>query len=197
MIQEPLCVTLSGRVVDLEHPTPDQIFPLDIAHALGNMCVLGGHTSRFYSIAEHALNVASLLPAELRLRALLSFAPAAYLPALGWDACTPIDGMAKTHRRLVTAIWLRFGVDGGQAGTAEIQAAVAMVRHAILRDLFSRHPAQETYPIPPRFLQIRTGLSSQRARLSYFEKLQLHGGDVVGAQPMWTGRLVPPERTPA
>jgi hypothetical protein len=199
MMDTPPCVTLSGRVVDLADPAPDQIFPLDIAHALGNMCVLGGHTSRFYSVAEHALNVAALLPTEQRLRALLMFAPAAYLPALGWDAPTPVAGMVTPHRLLVEAIHARFDLPAVLPPSPEIHAAVAMVRHAILRDLFSRHPLQNAYPMPPRFMNLGTGLSSHAARLGYLQKLQHHGGDTACRQPMWTGRLVaiPNEKAPA
>lgn len=36
-----------------------------IAHALGNLCRYGGHTSRFYSVAEHCLLVESVI--DLRL----------------------------------------------------------------------------------------------------------------------------------
>lgn len=35
-------------------PTPDQFDPLDVAHALSQSCRYGGHTKRFYSVAEHA-----------------------------------------------------------------------------------------------------------------------------------------------
>jgi len=179
------CVTLSGRVLDLRRPTPDQIFPLDIAHALGNICVLGGHTRRFYSMAEHAIDVAGILPLELRLRALLAFAPTAYLPPVGWDVLTPPVDLQQAHASLVEAISLRFQLAPRQEESTEIRIAIAMVRHAILRDLFPRHPGLSQYPAPPRFLKIGQGLNCQAARLSYFQALQQLVGDIVESQPMW------------
>jgi hypothetical protein len=42
-------------------PKPEEINLMDIAHALSNICRFNGHTNRFYSVAEHSLNVAKRL----------------------------------------------------------------------------------------------------------------------------------------
>lgn len=54
---------LEGRVnkVDLE----------DIAHGLAYQCRFNGQTREFYSVAEHSLRVAEIVPAEYRLEALM------------------------------------------------------------------------------------------------------------------------------
>lgn len=49
--------TFSGRYVDVSNPRADSIVLEDIAHALSNVCRYGGHCSRFYSVAEHAVFV--------------------------------------------------------------------------------------------------------------------------------------------
>lgn len=46
--------TLNGKL-NLEDPQPDQIHLGDIAHALSQLCRFGGHTPRFYSVAEHSV----------------------------------------------------------------------------------------------------------------------------------------------
>lgn len=51
----------------------------DIAWALSNICRFGGHCHRPYSVAEHTLTVASLLPPHKKLFGLLHDAPEAYL----------------------------------------------------------------------------------------------------------------------
>ena len=59
--------TASGLYIDPLNPDPDCINIDDIAHALSNQCRFSGHTSRFFSVAEHCLNVASMLPKHLKL----------------------------------------------------------------------------------------------------------------------------------
>lgn len=47
-------VTVTGRHVDLLDPQPDMFCSEDICHSLSRLCRFNGHTSRFYSVAEHS-----------------------------------------------------------------------------------------------------------------------------------------------
>ena len=49
----------SGLYFDLVDPKPDQFTLRDIAGALAKTCRFGGHTPRFYSVAEHSALCAS------------------------------------------------------------------------------------------------------------------------------------------
>jgi len=69
----------SGRRFWPFDPRPEDVDIGDIAHALSHVCRYGGHTRRFYSVAEHSINVAMALPPELRLAGLLHDAAEAYL----------------------------------------------------------------------------------------------------------------------
>ena len=53
--------TYSGRHFWPLDPWPEEVTLEDITHALSNICRFNGHTNRFYSVAEHSLNVAWLL----------------------------------------------------------------------------------------------------------------------------------------
>ena len=53
--------TQSVEQFDFINPKIEDIHILDIAHALSQICRFGGHTSSFYSVAEHSINVATLL----------------------------------------------------------------------------------------------------------------------------------------
>jgi hypothetical protein len=47
----------SGRYLDFVDPQPESITLGDIAHSLAMICRFGGHCSRRYSVAEHAVRV--------------------------------------------------------------------------------------------------------------------------------------------
>jgi hypothetical protein len=49
--------TFTGKLVDVEHPCPDDVDVQDIAHALSMTCRFGGHCRDFYSVAEHSVLV--------------------------------------------------------------------------------------------------------------------------------------------
>lgn len=72
-------LTHSARKMDLAAPAGYAVHTSDISHALGNLCRFGGHTRRFYSVAQHSVLVATLLPDELKLAGLLHDAAEAYL----------------------------------------------------------------------------------------------------------------------
>lgn len=71
--------TYSGKAFDLWDPQPDQIDITDIAHALSLQCRFNGHCRQFYSVAQHSVLVARLLPEPLRLYGLLHDAAEAYI----------------------------------------------------------------------------------------------------------------------
>lgn len=60
-------------------PRPEDVLIEDIAHALANSCRYAGHTSRFYSVAEHSIIVSRLVAPELALSGLLHDATEAYV----------------------------------------------------------------------------------------------------------------------
>lgn len=69
---------LGNRFYPLE-PRIDHVAIEDIAHGLAYQCRFNGQTQEFYSVAQHSLIVASLVPTDLRLAALLHDAAEAYL----------------------------------------------------------------------------------------------------------------------
>ena len=104
----------SGGCINVFDPNPKDVDIRDIAHALSNQCRFTGHTSEFYSVAQHSVHVSEICPPEHAGWGLLHDASEAYLS----DIARPIKKhpdfgpfYLKVEARLTEAIMLHFGLD--------------------------------------------------------------------------------------
>jgi hypothetical protein len=124
--------TVSGKAFWPIDPRPEELDIGDIAHALSMMCRYGGHCSRFYSVAEHSVLMASYaLPNygdEIAKIALMHDATEAYLT----DVIRPIKAHLSNYKEIEERLWLciaeRFGLP------KVIPDVVHHLDNAILRD---------------------------------------------------------------
>lgn len=101
--------THSGKYLNPLAPSPDDICIEDIAHALSHLCRFGGHTSFFYSVAEHSLDVADRCNKARQLEALLHDASEAYLLDIPSPVKALIPGYKEAEDRLMKVIAEKFG----------------------------------------------------------------------------------------
>ena len=76
---DPVILTYTGLYVTPLDLLPEHVCIEDIAHALANQCRFSGHTSKLYTVAQHSVLVARLVPRHLAYDALLHDAAEAYL----------------------------------------------------------------------------------------------------------------------
>lgn len=132
--------TYTGRAYYPADPRVDDVCIDDIAHALANTCRFGGHTSRFYSVAEHSVHVSRCVPPRFALQGLLHDAAEAYVV----DVPSPLKHMLTNYAEFEARSWravaLRFGLP------KELDASVKAADNAVL--LAERDALLLTPPIP-------------------------------------------------
>lgn len=90
--------TGSGRSIDLFTPSNNRnhFWIGDISGALSKLCRFNGHCHPFYSVAQHSVHVAELVPQHYKLMALLHDATEAYLG----DMVTPLKALFPDFKKL-------------------------------------------------------------------------------------------------
>lgn len=102
--------TFTGRQFFPLNPRPEDIDPVDIAHALSNLCRYNGHVRRFYSVAEHCVLMSRTVPAEDALWALLHDATEAYVGDMVRPLKKHMPDYCAAEERVALAISERFGI---------------------------------------------------------------------------------------
>lgn len=159
--------TRSGRIVDVLNPRPEDFDLSDIAHALAHQCRFSGHTSRFYSVAEHCLLAADFVERAHAREALMHDAAEAYIV----DVPRPIKRLAglleyrRIEERIEAAIAARFGLSWPWA--PEVHEIDDLLLAAEVQKLMPWRAAPEAWPwreLPPAFKALRLGVGPMSAR---------------------------------
>lgn len=107
--------TYTGKAFTPLQPVEADIDPLDISHALGMLCRYGGHTRRFYSVAEHCCHIADWIgrqggSTEDMLWGLLHDATEAYMQDLVRPIKRALPEYSRLEDVLMASICSRFGL---------------------------------------------------------------------------------------
>jgi len=99
--KESVCIhTFSGIAFDLLDPKPEMILVEDIVHSLALINRFNGAAKFPYSVAQHSLYVAGLLPPDLKLHGLLHDAPEAYVG----DMVSPLKKIMTEYKEVEAGI---------------------------------------------------------------------------------------------
>lgn len=102
-------LTASGVKFDLRNPRSADVRIGDIAHALARICRFTGHTRAFYSVAQHSVGVANLLPRHLARIGLLHDATEAYVG----DMSSPLKELLPEYQAIEHEVWRAIAIHFG------------------------------------------------------------------------------------
>ena len=123
---KPTICTFSGIEFAPLAPRIEDVTAVDIAHALSNMPRFSGHTSRFYSVAQHSVSVSFGCGVGVAAAyGLLHDASEAYL----LDVPSPLKsiwgGYREAEERVQRVVYLAFGLDPERVPLAVKEADAA------------------------------------------------------------------------
>jgi hypothetical protein len=96
--------TYTGKQFFPMDPRPEEVFIVDVAHALSQICRFGGHTSKLYSVGQHSVLVARKVlevDPENAFTALLHDAQEAYIG----DMVNPLKKSQAEYREVEQRLW--------------------------------------------------------------------------------------------
>lgn len=116
-------MTISGKFIDMLDPDPDVFDIEDIAHSLANQCRFGGHSSVYYSVAQHCCLCSVLVPNHLKLTALLHDATEAYLVDIPKPLKNQLPNYMRIEHDFMKIIATRYGLIYNEKFPEEIHQA--------------------------------------------------------------------------
>jgi uncharacterized protein len=110
---ETMIRTRSGRYLDLANPDPADILLEDIAVALSRVPRFNGHTTPFYSVAQHSTFTGRMISGKNRLKGYLHDASEAYIADIPTPAKRLMPDYYVVEARLMSAVARAFGLPDG------------------------------------------------------------------------------------
>jgi len=142
--------TYTGRAFWPLDPREEEICLEDIAHSLSHQCRFAGHTREHYSVAQHSVLVANLVPSQHALWGLLHDASEAYLV----DLPRPIKNNGsigylyrKAEKNLMDVVCRKFGISINQPSCVKVVDDLILSTEA--RDLMGPAPKAWENAIKP------------------------------------------------
>ena len=109
-LEDAWLTTYTGKKFYPFNPYPPDIDIRDIAHGLALTCRYSGQCAKFYSVAEHSVRLAKIVPMKYRMAALLHDSAEAYLTDMPKMLKIALSNYEILERDLLHNILLRFNV---------------------------------------------------------------------------------------
>ena len=177
--------TYTGQAYEIQHPDTRMIKIEDIARSLAFTCRFNGHVREFYSVAQHSIHVAELLPTPLEPWGLLHDSAEAYLG----DIVRPLKQLIPEFYALenlgLFIIAQRFNLN--YPPPEEIKKADNIMLATEKRDLCET-PPREWQPLEhPRDEEIKPW-NPHESEIKFLKMFGELWGDEIFAMPVYKGK---------
>lgn len=166
--------TRSGKMFYALDPRPEDICIGDISHALSLLCRFGGHCNEFYSVAQHSVHVAEMLPHHLKLSGLLHDATEAYLVDVPRPIKKALTNYSTIEDRLAEVIEHALQphtLEPLQFSHPAVKAYDNILLMTEARDLLCKAPRpwglQDVEPLPDRVVPWSSAVAERRFLAAY------------------------------
>lgn len=173
---EPYVSTFLGNRFYFQSPRIDDVHIEDIAHGLAFQCRFNGQTRAFYSVAQHSLLVATLVPSRLRLAALLHDAAEAYLGDIVKPLKQCFPAFSAIEAKVMAIIGERFSTtefDAPAIKRADLIALATEKRDLMPNSTESWASLRGLQPFPMRIIP----MAPQEAKAAFLEAYRALAGN--------------------
>ena len=162
--------TFSGIKFHFLNPQPSEIRIEDIAHSLALTCRFGGQCREFYSVAEHSIRVAEIVPNEWKLLGLLHDASEGYMPDIPRPMKAELPDFINIELGILKAIWDKFIGEGWRNAKSIIKEADNILLATEARDLMANMDDWAELPLP--LADIIVPMSSKGAEQLFLQRFK-------------------------